>query len=589
VEPLNADPGRSLLLVLSSVGSGFETGAKCHRMYGRKCDLLPPDGPFTLPIVHVSSAIRRLPMRARSTQLVQVLLAGLLVLGGAGVLLTLFGIETWVRGPLVLLLLLTGPALAAALLLPNLDPLSLSVVALATTVAVNAVVAGTMLAIGVWSISGGVAAVAGITVVVCVAAWRIRRVPDTGEQQEATTPAAGSDVVSVDQKPARLRSILGSQQTGRFSLAMRGYDRAQVEAHIRQLELALHDATARVNDLESQSNRLQNDLIDANDRLQEGERPPYSALGSRTEQWLRVVEEQAAEVVASAVADAKELRGAARVEVDHLRAAAVADVEERLSAAKQRAEELIEAARSESDQLRETAAGEIRELKATAERDAAKILSSADHDIAGKRSSVERELSSLRALADHEAAQLRVTAKRDTDELRAATRQEAEELLARASTHLQEALALADQETPELKAALGARRKEEERRDAERHAAAVGATNALVGEAESRAAVTVERATKIMEAAEKTKRQADTQAKATIDTARHSADSLIADAAVLAERTLDDARSEAKRIRSAAQRQVHELTRQRDEITEELKELHTLLASATSRMASRRE
>src|SRR5215207_852663 len=117
----------------------------------------------------------------------------------------------------------------------------------------------------------------------------------------------------MDQRPARVRSIFDAQPTGGFTLVMRGYDRVQVESHIRQLEQAVHDATARINDLETQLTRLQTDLVNANDQLQEAERPSYSGLGSRIEQLLRLAEEQAAEVVASATADANELRAAARV------------------------------------------------------------------------------------------------------------------------------------------------------------------------------------------------------------------------------------------------------------------------------------
>ena len=77
----------------------------------------------------------------------------------------------------------------------------------------------------------------------------------------------------MDQQASRVRSIFDSQPTGGFTLVMRGYDRVQVETHIRQLEQAVQDATARINELESQASALRGDLGDVKEQLNEVERP----------------------------------------------------------------------------------------------------------------------------------------------------------------------------------------------------------------------------------------------------------------------------------------------------------------------------
>jgi CHASE2 domain-containing sensor protein len=90
---------------------------------------------------------------------------GILVAGSAGALLALAGINSAARGPLVLIFLLAAPGLAVASLLRRLDPGARTVVAVTAAIAVNVLVAETMLAAGAWSPLAGLLAIAAISAV----------------------------------------------------------------------------------------------------------------------------------------------------------------------------------------------------------------------------------------------------------------------------------------------------------------------------------------------------------------------------------------------------------------------------------------
>ena len=78
-----------------------------------------------------------------------------------------------------------------------------------------------------------------------------------------------------------------------FVTVMRGYDRQQVDEHIRQIE-------AEVRQHREQAQAMQRELSEAHRKIHEQERPTYSGLGARIEQLLRLAEEQATEVVQAA-------------------------------------------------------------------------------------------------------------------------------------------------------------------------------------------------------------------------------------------------------------------------------------------------
>ena len=97
-------------------------------------------------------------------------------------------------------------------------------------------------------------------------------------------------------------SVFDESPTGPFTIAMRGYDRIQVERHIRHMEAALAREEQRAGALEQQIVRLRTELAGAHTQLREVDRPSYSGLGARIEQLLRLAEEQSSDVMAQAEA-----------------------------------------------------------------------------------------------------------------------------------------------------------------------------------------------------------------------------------------------------------------------------------------------
>lgn len=104
--------------------------------------------------------------------------AAVLAAGSVGVVLTAANVSSPIRAPLVLLFLAVAPAAAVLPLLGRFDLLARLVIAGATAVAVNFLVAEIMLAAGLWSPRGGAAAVAVLTAAAAAArltAIRVRR------------------------------------------------------------------------------------------------------------------------------------------------------------------------------------------------------------------------------------------------------------------------------------------------------------------------------------------------------------------------------------------------------------------------------
>ncbi|NEA22203.1 protein kinase [Actinomadura bangladeshensis] len=137
-----------------------------------------------------------------------------------------------------------------------------------------------------------------------------------------------------------------------------------------------------------------------------------------------------------------------------------------------------------------------------------------------------------RTITDREAAQLPASTKRERDEIINTAKRQADEMRAQAQRILEES--------------------------EERHSAAQVATQKLVAEAEQRAMSAEQRAMKAIQQAEQTRREADLYAK----------------------QLLAETKAEADRVQAAAQRQVDELTRQRESITSHLKQLRQLISGA---------
>ncbi|WP_345035090.1 hypothetical protein [Streptomyces sannanensis] len=89
-------------------------------------------------------------------------LAGAAVsVSAVGAVLALTDLASPLRAPFVLFFLLAAPASALAFGLRGLEPLGRLVASLAGAVAIDLLIAQAMLAMHIWSVRGGIAAVAG--------------------------------------------------------------------------------------------------------------------------------------------------------------------------------------------------------------------------------------------------------------------------------------------------------------------------------------------------------------------------------------------------------------------------------------------
>lgn len=103
-------------------------------------------------------------MRAKSIA-PRYLWGGVIGAGSVGAILALAGINTAIRGPLVVLFLVAAPALAVASVLRSLDVGARIVVAVTAAIVINVLVAESMLASGLWSPRAGLVAIALISAV----------------------------------------------------------------------------------------------------------------------------------------------------------------------------------------------------------------------------------------------------------------------------------------------------------------------------------------------------------------------------------------------------------------------------------------
>jgi F0F1-type ATP synthase membrane subunit b/b' len=181
-----------------------------------------------------------------------------------------------------------------------------------------------------------------------------------------------------------------------FEVVWRGYDREQVDQHIRsllgQLEAERHSAELASKDLR----RVQNEL--ANARPSSAGEETHS-FGHRVEKILRMAELEAAEIRRKATDDASALMEKARVEAEAYRH----DAERQM---------IVRASNLDQEAARRNAALSDREAEIAAEHAAAKQR--ADE----LRSDAEREAERVRKHADAVAQELRTQAERAAQEQR---------------------------------------------------------------------------------------------------------------------------------------------------------------------------
>jgi DivIVA domain-containing protein len=283
-----------------------------------------------------------------------------------------------------------------------------------------------------------------------------------------------------------------------FDVALRGYDRDQVDAHLASLESEFSGALSERDRLAERVKQLEARVEELH--LQSGDEDaagkPGSSLngfGVRIEKIMRVAEEEAAAV-------------------------------------RQEAKEEIERERAEAK--KKTAA-----LQAAAEKDAA-----------AHRQKVQAEASGLLDKARQEAARVRA----DADTQAAATREEA-------SGHLESVRARAAQAAADFETALAKRRQKAEADHMARTTAA-----------ERELAETVARTDQLRAEAEKMRADAERRSQEMLVAAQRESAELVA-----------EARAQADRTRRESERELTSLSKRRDAITDQLRNVREMLSTLT--------
>ncbi|MBV9803541.1 MAG: DivIVA domain-containing protein [Solirubrobacterales bacterium] len=259
--------------------------------------------------------------------------------------------------------------------------------------------------------------------------------------------------------------ILQDARTVEFSVALRGYDREQVDRYVEKM-------SRLITELEMSSS-------------------PEAAVRHALDE----VSEETRDILQRAHQTAEEITARSRAKADDRLQTAERESRELREAAEQQAIETRDAARQETSRLREAAARETSELRASTEREVAELRDVVRAEVAELREGTEREVAELREAAEREVAELRETvqrevaelreaAARETQQLRAATQRESDEIRSTARRDAEETLEAADTRAREL--ARSAETVWRERRRLIDDMRAVGEQLVAIGEAEGK-------------------------------------------------------------------------------------------------------
>ena len=252
--------------------------------------------------------------------------------------------------------------------------------------------------------------------------------------------------------------------------------------------------------------------------------------------------------------------------------------------ARSAAENLIAATEEDAAKLRASAERDVVQIRATARQEgerlaaAQKLINEAEQRaLAAETRAVDASAlaEQTRHNADQYARRLSDNAKKGPNQVIAEAMAQADEIRSQAQLILEESEAQRAQAEAEFEIQLAARREEAELQEAERLAAAQAATKKLVSEAEQRASTAEQRAAKASAQADQTRRDGDQYARQMVSNAKKNADQIVTLAKAQAEQMLGEADAERRRV--ASQREVEELTRQKDNISTHPAQVRQLL------------
>jgi len=252
-----------------------------------------------------------------------------------------------------------------------------------------------------------------------------------------------------------------------FDLALRGYDRRQVDEYLDRVEHDLSVAQAdrdaastRIALLEKRLDELENELQAARHQLAEGARPTYAGLGRRVEQLLSIAEEEAERLRADALRDTAEERAAAGGLVQEAQKdadLASREFEAALELRRREAEQREAADRAKLDKQLTAAEKRIGDAEAAADARIAEAEDAAKTRIANARAESDRLVGEatdrserLRKDAEQHATALVQAARHDVERIELEARSHAETIIAEARAEAEQGRIEHDREIAKL-------------------------------------------------------------------------------------------------------------------------------------------
>jgi len=240
---------------------------------------------------------------------------------------------------------------------------------------------------------------------------------------------------------------LDDGDTADFDVALRGYNKQQVDDYVYRLELTLTDADQRHAEDGEKLSALQSRVQDVEEQLAEtvrraeGQPEPASRLMGRLAQMLALAEAEAATLREGAQQEVTGLREAAEAEAAALREKARAEASSMITAAEERAsrENGEQAARLEQ---REKEVGEVAaqagQATLQAQRDAEALRAQTQREAEAALSAARRDAEATRAAAERDAQVCVGQARQDVQEQHERARAEAAAMIADAEQKVQE-------------------------------------------------------------------------------------------------------------------------------------------------------
>jgi cell division septum initiation protein DivIVA len=192
---------------------------------------------------------------------------------------------------------------------------------------------------------------------------------------------------------------------------VRGYNRQQVDNYVAWRAGQVRELESRLSQGLGEIEHLRRELAEARASAR---RPPHEEISERVGQILKLAADEAKAEREHGVADANDLREAAKQETDKLRADVKQEVDRLKSDAQDRAERMLTAAQEQADRAVATATAEAEKMVSSAHAAAEQTVSEANEhaestvSAAMARAKQELDDATARATAIHDGAERRL-------------------------------------------------------------------------------------------------------------------------------------------------------------------------------------